>query len=439
MAVKKQACKNHPDQKTSRHCFQCHEPICKECQQHRAHHLFCSIKCFARWWTKEYLQPIVRRPDILIPVSLILLLQVILFLILSAKIDGLKQGEMSSSAVLESHSNDTTSSDMSGIWIDSSRHELKRTIQINLKIKDDALYSIWNDDIFVDASSRNQIELPENKYTLHTGLNSFTIWRMDGSGSTTLVDSFTIHLSSFRDNLFSRSINRIRTDEKVLAITFDGGSSNRGTEHLLAILDSLQIKSTIFLTGHFMKNFPELVKRITDSGHEVGNHSFSHPHLTSYEKNGLHETLSKVNREYLNAQLTDAEDLYKDITGYSMAPLWRAPYGEINQEILNWAGEMGYLHINWSNKCDSWDWVTDSSSQLYRTNQQMIDHFLKLEAEKGLQGKIILMHLSSDRSGELPYEILEVLSDSLSKHDYKFVTVGEMLKLSAKEHIYSKY
>lgn len=438
MAAKKEACKNHPKINTGRHCFHCHQPICPECQRRYAHHLFCSVKCYVLWQTRKYLQPLLKRPEILIIVLFILFFQPALYFLLSPGIDELEEKHEISAGKKGAVAEIDTMTYQSGkLWIDSVRYELKKRINIKLKTDKNVLYSIWNGGVFVDAVTGRNEDVIDLQYLLNPGMNAFTIWRMDNEGTATLLDSFSIKLSSYRQNVFSRSINRIRINKKLLALTFDGGSSNRGTAELLDVLDSLKIRSTIFLTGQFIRHFPEIVKRIVADGHEVGNHTYSHPHLTSYEENSLHETLPRVTREFLQNQLLQADSLYQSITGQSMAPLWRAPYGELNQDILGWAAELGYLHINWSKKCDSWDWVSDTTSQLYRNNQQLLEHFLNLESERGLQGKIILMHLSSERPGKMPYRILSALSDSLLYRGYQFSAVGDMLRQSDIRHIYS--
>ena len=110
-----------------------------------------------------------------------------------------------------------------------------------------------------------------------------------------------------------------------------------------------------------------------------------------------------------------------------MAPVWRAPYGELNNEILWCAAEAGFKHINWSNKCDTWDWVKDTTSSIYRTAPEILEHFLKLDKEIGLGGKIILMHLGTERDIEMPYEILAEMITILRERGYKFKTVGQLL------------
>ena len=105
---------------------------------------------------------------------------------------------------------------------------------------------------------------------------------------------------------------------------------------------------------------------------------------------------------------------------------YRAP-GETTEEFLRWAAEAGFKHIGWSPKCDALDWVKDSTSSLYRSSNQILQHFLKLEEEHGLNGRIILMHIATERQNDFAYLMLPALIDSLRHRGYRFVTVSKLL------------
>ncbi len=121
------------------------------------------------------------------------------------------------------------------------------------------------------------------------------------------------------------------------------------------------------------------------------------------------------------------DSMFRRLTGIHLAPLWRAPFGELNRDILRWAAEAGWKHTGWSLRCDSWDWVADSASKLYRTPNEIVTHFERLEQSQGLNGRILLMHLSSERKNEFPYTVLGRLIDSLRGRGYRFVTVSGLL------------
>ncbi len=187
------------------------------------------------------------------------------------------------------------------------------------------------------------------------------------------------------------------------------------------------MQCTMFLTGNFIRLYPEYVRRMVADGHELGNHSFSHPHLTLLEIDGSSNSKDYVNREFIRRQLGTTDSLFQEVTNRHLTPLWRAPFGELNKDILLWAAEAGYKHINWSAKADSWDWVADTTSNLYRSAEEIYKHYIDLEQKEGLDGRILLMHLGSERSADFPYQTLGKLIDELRERDYHFKSVSQMI------------
>jgi peptidoglycan/xylan/chitin deacetylase (PgdA/CDA1 family) len=183
-----------------------------------------------------------------------------------------------------------------------------------------------------------------------------------------------------------------------LALTFDGAASANGTGDLLELLRELDLEVTLFVTGEFIDRHPGLVRRAALAGHEFGNHTYSHPHLTSYASNQRHDLLPAVSREFLHRELERTEEAFRGATGRPMAPLWRAPYGEENRQLRAWAMELGYLHCRWSSlqgaSLDSLDWVDDEHSSLYVDSGRLIERLLEFPR---LEGGIVLMHLSTNR------------------------------------------
>jgi len=218
-----------------------------------------------------------------------------------------------------------------------------------------------------------------------------------------------------------------------VALTFDGGSDAGDTSHVLAVLSESGAPATFFLTGDFIRRNPDLVRRIAAAGHEVGNHTWSHPHLTAWERTGRHDTLEGVDRELVQRELSATARAYEQVTGRSMAPLWRAPYGEVNADLLRWAATAGWRHIGWSRDergdrrtLDSLDWVADRGSRNFLTSTQIIARLLAYDAAGfGLSGGIVLMHLCT-RSVDPGVGRLGELIDALRSRGYGLVTVGEM-------------
>jgi len=216
-----------------------------------------------------------------------------------------------------------------------------------------------------------------------------------------------------------------------LAVTFDGGASSNGTAALLDLLDELQLKVTMFVTGEFIEREPHLVRRALLEGHEIGNHTYSHPHLTSYADDKIHRLLPHVTREWFEDQLMRTERAFVHATGRSPAPFWRAPYGEENRNLRRWAADLGYLHVRWSSvrgaSLDSWDWVNDEHSGLYQDSQRMMKRLLGFPR---LEGGIVLMHLASERS-EPSWKVLPSFLEALDGRGIEVVTVSQLLHQSA--------
>ena len=186
------------------------------------------------------------------------------------------------------------------------------------------------------------------------------------------------------------------SDRREVLVSFDAGSSDRGASEILDALAKRNIRTTIFVTGEFVRRYPEIARRIAADGHEVGNHTDTHPHLTTYASDGRQTTRLGVDRAFVAGELARTARLYRDATGQTMAPLWRAPFGEHNAEIRRWAAEQGYWHVGWTGGrtgLDGLDWITDPSARGYRSAERLLSRLVQ-HAENG---GIVLLHLGSDR------------------------------------------
>ena len=228
------------------------------------------------------------------------------------------------------------------------------------------------------------------------------------------------------------NISRGRRDVKELSLTFDGGGANHARE-ILGVLRDKGIETTLFLTGRFIKKNPEIVMQMLADGHEIGNHTMNHPHLTDFNRTRAHRTLERVTKEYLLDEILTTARLYRELTGQEMAPFWRAPYGEINKEITQWAYNAGFLHVGWTadykNKksLDTLDWVKDKDSKNYYTAEEIRNRILDFDTmEAGLKGAIILMHLGTSRRDEKAVSVLPDIIDDLRERGYNFVKISQM-------------
>ena len=122
------------------------------------------------------------------------------------------------------------------------------------------------------------------------------------------------------------SLYRVDTEEKVLYITFDAGFENGNTGPILDALEKHGVKATFFLVGNYFETQPDLVKRMVEDGHTIGNHTYSHPDMSA-----IADETSFRNELEKNAQL------YKDVTGQEMPRLYRPPQGKFCESNLQMA------------------------------------------------------------------------------------------------------
>ena len=202
---------------------------------------------------------------------------------------------------------------------------------------------------------------------------------------------------------------RTSSKEKIRIVTkssgvFYGHVLDKPKLHIdekLDVLKEHQVPALFFVTGHFMEQNPELVKRMADEGHIVGNHTWHHPDL------------AKVNKEKFNEELQLVEDKYKEITGQEMVRYLRPPEGHFNQQMLDWAKERGYYTILWSLAYMDWD-VNKQKGADYAYNQILA---------RMHPGAIVLMHsISSDNA-----ECLNKLIPELRNEGYEFKSLQYLM------------
>ncbi|MFQ5824021.1 MAG: polysaccharide deacetylase family protein [bacterium] len=267
------------------------------------------------------------------------------------------------------------------------------------------------------------------------GNNSFTVKSISENGKVTILEKIDIVYNNPTIHYLANNVTRGIILEPKVALTFDGGYVANTSQEILDILKGKNLKCTFFLTGTYIKNYPKIVQRIVADGHEVGNHTWSHPHLTTFTENSIHLTQSRVTREFLQNELKQTAALFTAYTGKTMAPYWRAPYGEHNLEIREWAAELGYRHIewtlgqNWENNMDTMDWVADTTSPAYRSADEILDKILNFGngSEFGANGTIILMHLGTLRDKDFPHRKLPKIIDGLREQGYELVTISQMV------------
>ncbi len=139
--------------------------------------------------------------------------------------------------------------------------------------------------------------------------------------------------------------------DKRIALTVDAAWEADKTDFILDTLKKYDIKATFFLCGVWVHAYPEQVKSIYNQGHEIGNHSLTHPHMN---------TLSAKD---VQAEIAKLDDEIEAITG-SRCTLFRAPYGEYNDTVIKAVREIGYEPIQWNIDTMGRGWKTKDSFPL---------------------------------------------------------------------------
>lgn len=198
----------------------------------------------------------------------------------------------------------------------------------------------------------------------------------------------------------------VKTNEKIVAITFDDGPHPTFTPQLLDILAKYHAKATFFVSGNKVKRFPDVLKRQIEDGHEIANHTYNH----IYNRNITSSTLE------LELMKTDTE--IQRFTG-KKTNLYRPVGGLYNDLIIDTAVKNGKKVILWSWQQDPKDWKSPSASTIYRNIIQGIR-----------PGNIVLLHdwIGSEFSQtSQTVKALDEVMKYLYKNGYECVTVTELL------------
>jgi peptidoglycan/xylan/chitin deacetylase (PgdA/CDA1 family) len=202
------------------------------------------------------------------------------------------------------------------------------------------------------------------------------------------------------------AIGGIRTNKKVIAISFDDGPSEKYTKEVLDILQKYNIKATFFVMGGNVKLYPDVLKATFAAGNVIGNHSFSHPYFTGMSENAIERDLIKTNKI-----------IYDTIHVYPT--LFRPPFGIINGNLKQATSKLGLKIITWNYMVNDYD-ISKTTSEKIAT----------LVLNNAHPGAIMNMHDGNgDRSktvAALPKIIVE-----LQKRGYEFLTVPELLNVAA--------
>lgn len=201
----------------------------------------------------------------------------------------------------------------------------------------------------------------------------------------------------------AQTITRGNTTEKVVALTFDDGSDGTNINRILQILSDHNVKATFFLTGTGVNNHPQSIRNIVNQGHQVANHSYSHPDFT------------KISAAEMRSQLQRTEEIVRNVTGRTTKPFFRPPYGAYNTTVNQVIGDAGYRYnVMWT--IDTIDWTGNSASDI--VNRVM---------SRMTPGAIILMHTGAGAPGT-PVALPTIIT-RLKSQGYRFVTMSQLMNL----------
>lgn len=191
------------------------------------------------------------------------------------------------------------------------------------------------------------------------------------------------------------------TTQPQIALTFDAGYENGCTTQILDVLKKHEVPAAFFLVGNYLERNPELVRRMVEEGHTVGNHTYHH------------RDMSEISDKAVFAEeLTAVETLYENITGKAMPKYYRPPQGVYSEENLKMAQELGYKTVFWSLAYA--DWNNDDQP----TKEEAFSKLLP----RIHNGAVVLLHSTSRTNAE----ILDELLTKWKEMGYSFLTLDEL-------------
>lgn len=193
------------------------------------------------------------------------------------------------------------------------------------------------------------------------------------------------------------------TEEKKIYLTFDCGFENGNTPAILDALKKHNAPAAFFIVGNYMETSPELVKRMVDEGHTVGNHTYHHPDM------------SKIgDKEAFGKELADLEALYEETIGQPMTKYYRPPQGIYSESNLKMAQELGYKTFFWSLAYVDW----------YQDQQPSKEEAFKKLLGRIHPGAIVLLHSTSSTNAA----ILDELLTKWEEMGYSFHSLDQLVQ-----------
>ena len=191
----------------------------------------------------------------------------------------------------------------------------------------------------------------------------------------------------------------VQTEEPKVSVSFDAAWGADDTDELLRILKENDVKATFFLCGYWVEKYPEEVQKIAEAGHDLGNHSATHPHM------------SQLTAEQITEELQKCHQNVKELTGIEM-DLFRPPFGEYDNKVIETATANGYYTIQWD--IDSLDWKEQGAEAEIN---QVLNH-------KHLgNGSIVLFH----NDAKYTPQVLDRILKGIKEKGYDIVPVSQLI------------
>jgi peptidoglycan/xylan/chitin deacetylase (PgdA/CDA1 family) len=195
---------------------------------------------------------------------------------------------------------------------------------------------------------------------------------------------------------------RLQTRQHVVALTFDGGGNADAAKQVLQVLRREHVTGTFFLTGHFVRSYPQLARAI-GRRFPVANHTVDHLDLT------------RLSTPAATREITQAEAMIRGATGRDPRPLFRFPYGARDGRTLGIVHALGYASIRWT--VDTWGWMGLGSQTVAGAQRRVVDRLVP--------GEIVLMHLGSSRDrSTIDSRALPGVIRAVRARGYRFVTLA---------------
>lgn len=191
----------------------------------------------------------------------------------------------------------------------------------------------------------------------------------------------------------------VETEKPQIAISFDAAWGADDTDTLLQILEENDVKTTFFMCGYWVDKYPEEVKKIAEAGHDLGNHSATHPHM------------SQLSKEQIKEELITTGNKIEELTGVK-SELFRPPFGEYTNDVISAAEECGYYTIQWD--VDSLDW---KEYGVQEEISKVLNH------KKLGNGSIILFH----NDAKYTPQALDSIIKGLKEKGYEIVPISELI------------